>query len=96
MSTDLRRWFKSDSTASSSHERALEAAKMSVEKLEMEEIALQRTGRKRKSVERHYFDQEKKTAIGKHAITYGNKSAVCKYSFLKPLLGILSVILKDN
>ena len=56
MSTDLRRWFKSDSTASSSKERALEAAKMSVEKLEMEEIVLQRTGRKRKSVERHNFD----------------------------------------
>ena len=77
MSTDLRRWFKSDSTASSSHERALEAAKMSVEKLEMEEIALQRTGRKRKSVERHYFDQEKKTAIVCGTLYHYNKISFC-------------------
>jgi hypothetical protein len=67
----LTRWFKPvDST-----EVAAAAA------VDKEYIDLQKRGRgKRKSYERHHFDEETKAEIGKFAAIHGNKKAVDTFS----------------
>ena len=45
-----------------------------------EELALAKLGRKQKLSERHHYTDDLCTAIGKHAMQYGNKSAVAKFS----------------
>lgn len=65
---------------SSSDKKALMAAAEAVEAVQKEREDLERVGRKRKSSERHHYDQETKTAIGRYAQMHGNKRAVVKFS----------------
>ena len=58
----------------------MESARQFVEAVDKEDIELKSRGRKRKSSERHVYDESTKTAIGKHALMHGNKIAVKKFS----------------
>ena len=53
-----------------------------MEAAEREAVSLAARGRKRKSSKQHHYEEAVKTEIGKHAIKYGNKSAVEKFSKL--------------
>ena len=69
----LTHWFKPvDSTEV--------AAAASVAAVDRENIDLQKRGRKRKSHERHHFDEATKAEIGKFAAILGNKRAVDTFS----------------
>ena len=59
--------------------RVLEDAVKPVQQ-EQEELHVRTRGRKRKSSERHRYDDATRTAIGKYAQTNGNKRAVEKFS----------------
>ena len=76
----LYRYFRPATGSSTSQDASFSAAAKAVEAAEKESIDIARHGKKRKSSERHHYDDETRTAIGKHAIKYGNKSAVEKYS----------------
>ena len=68
-------WFGNTNSDNS----ALESARQFVEAVDKEDIELKSRGCKRKSSERHVYDESTKTAIGKHALMHG-KSAVKKFS----------------
>ena len=72
----ILRWFGNTNSDNS----ALESARQFVEAVDKADIELKSRGRKRKSSERHVYDESTKTAIGKHALMHGNKSAVKKFS----------------
>ena len=74
----LYRWFKASDEGDD--EAALTSAKRFVDASQKESLELARRGRKRKATERHHYDKESKTAIGKHALRYGNRSAVEMFS----------------
>lgn len=62
--------------ASNPDEVAVKSAEKYVMTVVDEEIVLARQGRKRKSTESHCYTDDVCTAIGKHVLRYGNKSAV--------------------
>ena len=77
----LLRWFKAETTSrSTSDEAAMNSADKFISQVVQEELALAGMGRKRKSSKRHCYDDDIRTEIGKHAMRYGNKSAVDKFS----------------
>ena len=60
----LMKWLrKTESDGSSSDQRALKAAAEAVEAVRQESEELERKGCKRKSSERHHYDQATKIAI---------------------------------
>jgi len=69
----LHKWFSKES--GSYDNGAFKAAEKAVQAIES-----QQKGKKRKSTERHCYDQATKTAIGKYAIINGNKRTVEKFS----------------
>lgn len=48
--------------------------------IESEEVSLAQQGKIRKASKQRHYDNEIRTAISKHAIKYGNRSAVDKFS----------------
>ena len=75
----LFHWLEPASSESSNEEAALKVADKHVTQVVEEELALTKQGRKRKSCERHHYTDDFHTAIGKHAMRYGNKSTVAKF-----------------
>ena len=65
--------------STTSQDASFSAAARAVEAAEKKSISIAQRGKKRKSSERHHYDDETRTATGKHAIKYGNKTME-KYS----------------
>ena len=79
LTMSLRKWLVSrNGDCSGSDTKALMAAAEAVEAVQKEREELERQGRKRKSSERHQYDEATKTAIGRYAQMHGNKRAVLK------------------
>ena len=76
----LRQYLKKSNDQSVSDQRALRGAAECKEALQTQHDELKQKGRKRKSSERHHYDQATKTAIGKYAQIHSNKRAVQKFS----------------
>ena len=77
----LRQYLKNKSSDQpASDQIALRGAAECVEALQTQQDELKQKGRKRKSSERHHYDQATKTAIGKYAKIHCNKRAVQKCS----------------
>ena len=74
----ILRWFGNTNSDNS----ALESARQFAEAVDKEDIELKSKECKRKSSERHVYDESTKTAIGKHALMHGNKSAVKTFSII--------------
>ena len=68
----ITRWFKPKSS-----EQANDEAYQAAQKFVDEQEAVMK-GRKRKRSATHHYTTTVKTAIGKHALQFGNKSAVVK------------------
>ena len=78
----ILQWFGTSTNqgTNQSANSALALTKNYVEMIDKEDIELKSRGWKRKSSERHVYEESVRTAIGKHAIVHGNKSAVNKFS----------------
>ena len=48
--------------------------------MDKENVYLEKCGRKRKSNERHQYDEHTKAELGKYTVIHGNKKAVERFS----------------
>ena len=71
---------RKSSTATDQEAVLLHAAEDAEAVVDKENLDREKRGRKRKSSERHHYDQATKVEIGKYAVIHGNKSTVQRFS----------------